>query len=378
MELISCYSGSSFVPTNYINKPTPIKHPNFEKKSIETNEANITNKLNNLKVNNKVSPPNNNNINNGSGKSNKYLSKSPSNSKNLNHQTPTKNESKSNGLGSLSSTSKPIDITHQTRNGIPSTSNSASSYNNNHNGTNNFNNLNINNNKNDKKKSRRFNIKNSAFGTPIDDSNMDEDFDFEKNLSLFDKQAIWDEIDANSSQKPDLVRQTVQNQKKKYRHDENILLSEPTQLRQIQVEFDSSLEFVTDEGLIIPCIPRNLRNRVQELAVSHGYTMERQNDMLARSATELCIQLLGGARRLIPKNQHQWPKCVVICDEPYNDPMSEIGISTARQLASHGLKVMVYVKTTTTLERVSKELELYTATGNDFTISVNGEQNKFI
>lgn len=60
-------------------------------------------------------------------------------------------------------------------------------------------------NKNDKKKPNRRFDKNITFGTPIDDPEMDEDFDFEKNLALFDKQAIWDKIDANN-QKPDLVR----------------------------------------------------------------------------------------------------------------------------------------------------------------------------
>lgn len=59
-------------------------------------------------------------------------------------------------------------------------------------------------NKMDKKKTNRRFEKNNTFSTPVDDPVMDEDFDFEKNLALFDKQAIWDKIDAN--QKPDLVR----------------------------------------------------------------------------------------------------------------------------------------------------------------------------
>lgn len=56
----------------------------------------------------------------------------------------------------------------------------------------------------DKKKTNRRYEKNITFSTPVDDPVMVEDFDFEKNLALFDKQAIWDKIDAN--QKPDLVR----------------------------------------------------------------------------------------------------------------------------------------------------------------------------
>lgn len=55
--------------------------------------------------------------------------------------------------------------------------------------------------KNDKKKAFRRHEK--TFGTPIDDPVLDEDFDFEKNLALFDKRAIWNKIEAN--QKPDVV-----------------------------------------------------------------------------------------------------------------------------------------------------------------------------
>lgn len=61
-------------------------------------------------------------------------------------------------------------------------------------------------NRNGRQQQQRHN-RNSAFGTPVDDPMMDEDFDFEKNLALFDKQAIWDEIE-NGSERPDLLRQT--------------------------------------------------------------------------------------------------------------------------------------------------------------------------
>lgn len=57
--------------------------------------------------------------------------------------------------------------------------------------------------KTEKKKQNRNAFNKNTFSTPIDDPVMDEDFDFEKNLALFNKQAIWDEIDA--IQKPDVV-----------------------------------------------------------------------------------------------------------------------------------------------------------------------------
>lgn len=55
---------------------------------------------------------------------------------------------------------------------------------------------------NKKEKERRRNE--ICFGTPSDDPILNQDFDFEKNLALFDKQALWDEL--NQAQKPDVVR----------------------------------------------------------------------------------------------------------------------------------------------------------------------------
>lgn len=226
-----------------------------------------------------------------------------------------------------------------------------------------------NNNNNNKKRNRNFDL------MQPDDFSDQGDFDFETNNAMFDKKTIFQEIEASiyaksNPEKPDLVRQ-IGKVEEKYRHDENVLDSLLMQFKNIQLEFKPKQEYTTDEpGVVIPSIPQSLRNRIQNLAANHGYSMERQNDLLARGATELALQLLGGSRRLSPKNLHQWPRVVVICDEPYNNRQSEIGLCTARQLASHGVTVMVYVKTSTTNAKESKELELYTATGNDFTGNV--------
>lgn len=40
-----------------------------------------------------------------------------------------------------------------------------------------------------------------CFGSLMEQSNISKDFDFEKNLALFNKQAVWDELNA---QKPDI------------------------------------------------------------------------------------------------------------------------------------------------------------------------------
>ena len=213
--------------------------------------------------------------------------------------------------------------------------------------------------------------KNQAFGTPVDDPMMDEDFDFEKNLALFDKQAIWDEIDA--TQKPDLLRQAFNVKAKNYRHDENVLASKPTGYRQISTTNQCTVEYATDEGLIIPAVPSVLRDLVLSNAAASGLTWERQCDMLGRGTTEMAMLLLGGARRLTPNNRHQWPTIVIVCDEPYNEKSSEVGISTGRQLASHGLTVCIYVSNQRKSERKSSELDLFaTSSKNKYTTSVRG------
>lgn len=216
---------------------------------------------------------------------------------------------------------------------------------------------------------RNANVKYQAFGTPVDDPTMDEDFDFEKNLALFDKQAIWDEID--STQKPGVVRQTISMKKKNFRHDENVILSKPTSLRQIKTDFQCCQEFANDMGLIIPSIPLTMRNQIQLHAERLGLSWERQCDMLARGTTDIALIQLGGARRLTPQNLHQWPTIVVICDQPSNERQSEVGLSTGRQLASHGLKITTYVPDAdSNLKRTSQELELYMATGSSYSNTI--------
>lgn len=180
---------------------------------------------------------------------------------------------------------------------------------------------------NNGKSGRRFqNSKLETFGTPVNDPTMEEDFDFEKNLALFDKQAVWEKINQMNSGKPDLLHHQAmagshsrQQPQPKYRHDENILQSAPTQYRQIEVDYNSSRDYVSDDGLIVPSIPLIVRNRVQTAAEALGLTWERQVEMLSRGACDTALALLGGAPRLKPNNRHQWPNIVVVCEEPYND-----------------------------------------------------------
>ncbi|KAJ8941921.1 hypothetical protein NQ318_013254 [Aromia moschata] len=173
-----------------------------------------------------------------------------------------------------------------------------------------------------------------CFGSPLDHK-ISKDFDFEKNLALFNKQAIWDELNA---QKPDVIKH-ADKKPTKYRHDENVIATLPTTYRQIIVPKQDFCEYVTDDGLIIPSISRSLRKKLWETAERVGLTWEKRIELVGRAAAEISIQLLGGGHRLNPHNTHQWPTVTVLCG-PHKQGAA--GINAARQLASHGVKTIVF------------------------------------
>ncbi|KAK0168408.1 hypothetical protein PV327_002211 [Microctonus hyperodae] len=194
-----------------------------------------------------------------------------------------------------------------------------------------------------------------AFGTPIDQS-LNQDFDFEKNLALFNKEAVWQEI---NSQKPDIVRQSEHN-RGKYRHDENVIVSKPATYRQIIVPANDEREYVTDDGLIIPSITIDLHRQLIGAADRLGISWERRVELLGRAGAEIILQLLGGAHRLNPKNAHQWPIVVALCG-PHRSGAA--GVNCARQLSTHGVKTVVYVENSENISLL-QELSLYKMTGN--------------
>ncbi|XP_060601775.1 enhancer of mRNA-decapping protein 3-like, partial [Ruditapes philippinarum] len=128
-----------------------------------------------------------------------------------------------------------------------------------------------------------------CFSAPVD-SLMDE-FDFEKNLALFDKKAVFEEIENNN---PEVIR-VGDKKPTKYRHDENVLQSKPTTFQQIKVPKDYGSSYVTDSGLIVPCIDYDLRNKLFDIAEACGFSMERRLEMIGRSSSEMVLQLLGGS-----------------------------------------------------------------------------------
>ena len=85
-----------------------------------------------------------------------------------------------------------------------------------------------------------------CFGDDIEEI-PDTDFDFEGNLALFVKAAVFEEIDTYERRTGTRSRGIPNERPTRYRHDENILESEPIVYRRITVPHNVSKEFCTGE-----------------------------------------------------------------------------------------------------------------------------------
>lgn len=220
-------------------------------------------------------------------------------------------------------------------------------------------------NKRDKQRQKWLMRDEEAFGSPVD-HHMPADFDFEKNLALFNKKAFYEEINAS---KPDVVRNTDK-KGARYRCDENILSSKPPVYKQLIVPQPDSIEYVTDSGLIVPSVTPDLHKKILAVAERFGLSFERQSEIIGRACTEMAVLLLGGARRLNPQNQHQCPNVAVLCG---SNRTGSQGVNCARQLASQGVRTIVYIQDPVDLTtEMTHELALYRMTSNKVTTNVQG------
>ncbi|XP_037291767.2 enhancer of mRNA-decapping protein 3 [Rhipicephalus microplus] len=189
----------------------------------------------------------------------------------------------------------------------------------------------------------------ACFSAPVDAAVLEQDFDFEKNLALFDKQAVFSEIDAALSRPTLCSDYSAQTSKSgvhmvgtppSYRCDENILGGSAIEsMCRIRVPGKQEMNYVTDTGLLVPSVSLQLRQQILEAAVQCGYSYERQLEMLGRAASEMVLQLLGGCRRLNPANSHQRPTVVVVCGAHRQG--SQV-VCCGRQLANHGVEVLLW------------------------------------
>ncbi|KAM9310907.1 enhancer of mRNA-decapping protein 3 [Gastrophryne carolinensis] len=202
-----------------------------------------------------------------------------------------------------------------------------------------------------------------CFGEDLDEI-PDTDFDFEGNLALFDKAAVFEEIDTNERRgggggaRP---HGTAPEKAPAYRHDENILESEPIVYRRIVVPQPGGKEYCTDSGLVVPSITYSQHKKLLNAAERHGLTTEKRLEMAGVCASQMALTLLGGPNRLNPKNVHQRPTVALLCGPHIKGAQ---GISCGRHLANHDADVILFLPNfVKMLEPVTNELNLFCQSG---------------
>ncbi|XP_054858110.1 enhancer of mRNA-decapping protein 3 isoform X1 [Eublepharis macularius] len=194
-----------------------------------------------------------------------------------------------------------------------------------------------------------------CFGDNIEEI-PDTDFDFEGNLALFDKAAVFEEIETFERKSGTRSRGTPNERSSRYRHDENILESEPIVYRRITVP-QASKEFCTDSGLVVPSVSYELHKKLLSVAEKHGLTLERRLEMTGVCASQMALSLLGGPNRLNPKNIHQRPTVALLCGPHVKGAQ---GISCGRHLSNHDVHVILFLPNfVKMLESITNELMLF-------------------
>ncbi|CAG9796006.1 unnamed protein product [Diatraea saccharalis] len=260
------------------------------------------------------------------------LQANPTSSGNQTNVNPASNTKSSNsrsaGSGPAPTRSKPIDIQGNRPNNR-SNNNTAGSYGNS--GT-------TPKGRGGYDKARRRNE--ACFGDAADPA-LDDDFDFEGNLALFDKRALWERM--RHAHKPDLVRQADE-AGAKLRHDENVLGgggSGGSGRRAIRVpdELRGPLDYVTDDGIVVPSVVPALRRQIYDGLDRLGLA-EVSRTLLARAAGDVALRLVGGGRRLEPRNAHQAPYAVALIGA---HEWGAVGARCLRLLMSHGARGALHV-----------------------------------
>ncbi|XP_054278956.1 enhancer of mRNA-decapping protein 3-like [Macrosteles quadrilineatus] len=201
----------------------------------------------------------------------------------------------------------------------------------------------------------------ACFGESIKPHQMMKEFDFEKNLALFNKKAVFEEINAN--QRPDVVKQTD-------RPNRNYKIEEvQSRFRQIAVPQTYYKEYITDEGMVVPSLTPSLLSQLLVAMEEAELTFPRQAELMGRAVAEVSIPLLGGPHRLNPVNSQQCPVVVVLAG---SHRPGALAVNSARQLATQGVDTMVFLSHPTLYdENVNRELNLYRLTGQKITDNVN-------
>ncbi|XP_063626940.1 enhancer of mRNA-decapping protein 3 [Cydia splendana] len=168
---------------------------------------------------------------------------------------------------------------------------------------------------------------------------VDNDFDFEGNLALFDKEALWQQM------RPDVVRVAAARDEMaaggKLRHDQNVLRTTAPDTAPVTVPpaLRGARDYVTDSGTRLPSVSAALRGRLWAgLRRTDDETQHTARALFARATADVALKLVGGTRRLDPRNAHQRPCCGAVAG---GGPAAAAAVSAARLLRAHGVDTYV-------------------------------------
>lgn len=201
-----------------------------------------------------------------------------------------------------------------------------------------------------------------CFSTDVAD--MTEEFDFAKNLAMFDKLAVYQEINSGSDGEALLTpSKNHRKREEKFRHDEFVLEKGPVVFRQIitnEPEKAEIEEYYTDAGLVVPTISYNTLKQILHAAELMGFTAERQAEIFGANASLMALTLLGGLNRLHPRNSHQPLSVLITCGPHWT---GALGVAVARHLSNHNVKVSVFLPHFVKIHRnLQEELRLLSLT----------------
>jgi enhancer of mRNA-decapping protein 3 len=137
-----------------------------------------------------------------------------------------------------------------------------------------------------------------------------------------------------------------------YRYDEMVIKpsGEPVNPCQIKLlnntnsntKNESLKTYVTDDGFIIPCITYETRQKLFEQAIVNGLSRDRQIESMGRACAEMAIQLVGGQIRFLPKNNHQKPSILILCNKSL--PQGAYALCAARLLLLRNCKIYILIQ----------------------------------
>eukprot|EP00912_Choanoflagellata_sp_UC4_P001813 UC4_evm3s1162 len=194
-----------------------------------------------------------------------------------------------------------------------------------------------------------------------------QDFDFESNLAMFDKEKDFEEFAAMESNRIEdrLVTHNRRKPKEEKLGIHEMVLGENSRRKMKTIVHDGKQKFFTDMLLEIPEASSDELEKVYEIAEKAGVSKSQLVENGGRSICQMIFQLVGGDSRFSSHNLHQIPEIVVLAGSGFR---SAIGICTARHLANHNVNVTLYVPNSDTkaLGKIAAtQLLSYTKTGGN-------------